>query len=300
MSDQFGPLFERSKGGDQACLGRLLSLVDEMGPTSLREACMLRPQRRAFRLGLTGAPGVGKSTLLAGLIDHLCGRGFKVAVLAIDPSSPFSQGALLGDRLRFADRSSKWERIFFARSLGSRGNLGGVAASAFLMARVFDAIEFDFVIVETVGVGQSEIDIVHLADRTALVLNPCAGDSVQLIKAGIQEIGDLIIVNKSDLEGAESLIQELKIYREGSPIFSTVATRGEGVDKVAQWIVSQRDFAVDVAFRNSVVRLRGEAGVLLRRLYEQEIQRQVAAVETVEDLEVLFQSATVSKGGNNG
>ncbi|TFF34819.1 methylmalonyl Co-A mutase-associated GTPase MeaB [Mucilaginibacter psychrotolerans] len=191
--------------------------------------------------GITGPPGAGKSTLVNAIISKLLGKGKKVAVLAIDPSSPFNFGSLLGDRIRMAPHFNHPD--VFIRSLATRGSLGGLSAKTIEMTDVLRAAGFDHIIVETVGVGQSEVEIAGLADTTFVVLVPEAGDEIQNIKAGLMEIADAFIINKADRDGADLFINNLKkiIHQkegEAIPIIRAVATKDEGIDAIAGLINS--------------------------------------------------------------
>ncbi len=219
---------------------RLLTLVESGGGPAAAVAALLsgRPRPAAI-VGITGAPGAGKSTLTGELIRLLRERGRTVAVLAVDPSSPFSGGALLGDRVRMADHAV--DPGVFIRSMASRGHLGGLAAATPAAADLLAALGFDTVLIETVGVGQSEVDVMRLADTVAVVLAPGMGDGVQAAKAGILEIADVLVVNKADHEGTASTVRDLRgmvalgrggVAEPGSwriPVLSTVAVRGTGV-----------------------------------------------------------------------
>ena len=221
-------------------MARLISLVEDASPLLREVMVALAPHTgRAHVIGVTGAPGVGKSTSTNALIAALRAAGRRVGVLAIDPSSPFSGGALLGDRIRMGDHVL--DADVFIRSMGSRGHLGGLAWSTPQAVRVLDAAGFDVVVIETVGVGQSEVEIASLADTTLVLLAPGMGDGIQAAKAGILEIGDVYVVNKADSEGADKVRSDLRSMlamadrREGSwrpPIVKTVASRGEGADEV--------------------------------------------------------------------
>lgn len=191
--------------------------------------------------GITGPPGAGKSTLVNAIISKLLDKGKKVAVLAIDPSSPFNFGSLLGDRIRMAPHFNHPD--VFIRSLATRGSLGGLSAKTIEMTDVLRASGFDHIIVETVGVGQSEVEIAGLADTTFVVLVPEAGDEIQNIKAGLMEIADAFIINKADRDGADLFINNLKKIihqKEGAPIpiIRAVATKDEGIDEIAKLITS--------------------------------------------------------------
>lgn len=285
MSDQFGPLLKRAALGEQKALARLLTLVEREGARVLHHHELLEPSRVAFRIGITGPPGAGKSTLVGRLIRLLRERKLKVAVLAVDPSSPFTHGAILGDRIRYTEHTA--DDGIFIRSIGTRGSLGGLSASAYLMLRVFDAVGFDVVLVETVGVGQTELEIMNVADKVVVVLVPESGDSVQAMKAGLLEIADLFIVNKADRPGAQSMVNELQFVADTTPagrhppkVLSTVATSGEGVDDVCNELAF---YTKEVGFakrRQSVERLRNEARSLLRQAFEQKITSQVDAIRS--------------------
>lgn len=191
-------------------------------------------------IGITGPPGAGKSTLVNSLINGLLSAGNKIAVLAIDPTSPFNFGSLLGDRIRMAPHFNHPD--VFIRSLATRGSLGGLSAKAIEMTDILRAAGFDYILVETVGVGQSEIEIAGLADITLLVLVPESGDEIQNIKSGLMEIADAFIVNKSDRADADLFVNNLKKIqnKESSlPVFKTVASKNEGIDEVIDFIYSR-------------------------------------------------------------
>lgn len=230
-------LIERAQAGDPRAVARLVSLV-ENGSTELRPVMKaLAPLTgRARVVGLTGAPGVGKSTITAALVAAYRERGRRVGVLAVDPTSPFSGGALLGDRVRMQDHAT--DAGVFIRSMASRGHLGGLSRTTPQALRVLDAAGFDLVLVETVGVGQAEVEIASLADSTLVVVAPGMGDAIQAAKAGILEIADLFVVNKSDKPGAQEAVRDLRTMismarrEEGQwrpPIISVSAASGAGV-----------------------------------------------------------------------
>jgi len=190
-------------------LSRLISLAENQDPSVPEElAGIFGKIGRAKVVGITGPPGAGKSSLTSGLIRNLRKKGLKVAVVAVDPVSPFTGGALLGDRIRLVDHFN--DPNVFIRSLSTRGKLGGLSLATRQVVHLLDAFGFDFVLIETVGVGQSEVDIRKIADVTAVVLVPEWGDAIQTLKAGLLEIGDVFVVNKSDREGADKLATELK------------------------------------------------------------------------------------------
>ncbi|MEI8081545.1 MAG: methylmalonyl Co-A mutase-associated GTPase MeaB [Actinomycetes bacterium] len=234
-------LVDNARGGDPRAVARLISLVEDASP-QLREvmAALMPFTGQAHIIGLTGAPGVGKSTATSALVSAFRARGQRVGVLAVDPSSPFSGGALLGDRIRMQDHAT--DPDVFIRSMASRGHLGGLSWSTPQALRVLDAAGVDVILLETVGVGQSEIEVVGVADTVLVLLAPGMGDGIQAAKAGILEIGDIFVVNKADREGAATTARELTHMislgerppgRWVPPVLQTVASRQEGIDKVA-------------------------------------------------------------------
>jgi LAO/AO transport system kinase len=284
QSDQIGNLLKAAKS-DSKAFARLLTLVERLGVESLREAELLTAQRAAFRVGITGPPGAGKSTLVSRILQHLKGLELKIGVLAVDPSSPFSKGAILGDRIRYSEHFL--DPHIFIRSLGTRGSLGGLSGSAYLMLRAFDACEFDIVLIETVGVGQSELDVLNVADQICVVLVPESGDSVQALKAGLLEIADVFVVNKADRPGAASLVRELEsaqlMKNQVVPqILQTVATRGDGVEQLTTYLTTQMKSAQPR--RQDVRAMKEECKALLRIQFEAEIERRTADLQTPMDL----------------
>ncbi len=241
-------LVERARSGDARAVARLISLVEDASPLLREVMAGLAPYTgRAQIVGITGSPGVGKSTSTSALVTALRKAGKRVGVLAVDPSSPFSGGALLGDRIRMQDHAL--DKDVYIRSMASRGHLGGLSWTTPQALRVLDAAGCDVVLVETVGVGQSEVEIAGLADTTLVLLAPGMGDGVQAAKAGILEIGDVYVVNKADRDGAEQVRRELRTMisladkPEGSwrpPIVLTVAQVGQGVDELVEAIDSHR------------------------------------------------------------
>jgi LAO/AO transport system kinase len=238
-------LVERARGGDARAVGRLVSLVENASPVLREVMTALTPYVGQARvIGLTGSPGVGKSTSTAALVRALRGQGSRVGVLAVDPSSPFSGGALLGDRVRMQDHAT--DAGVFIRSMASRGHLGGLAWSTPQALRVLDAAGCDVVLIETVGVGQAEVEVASLADTTLVLVAPGMGDAIQAAKAGILEIADVFVVNKADRDGADQTARDLRHMlslagpRDPAawqpPIVKTVASRGEGIEDVVEAI----------------------------------------------------------------
>jgi LAO/AO transport system kinase len=231
-------LAARVQAGDKRALARAISLVENDDPAGWELMSVLYPHTgRAAVVGFTGSPGGGKSTLISALVTRLRARHRKVGVLSIDPSSPFRGGALLGDRIRLSEHFL--DPGVFIRSMATRGALGGLAEAALQTAQLMDAAGFDDVLLETVGVGRAEVDIVAHADTVVLVLIPGSGDSVQAMKAGVMEIPDVIVVNKSDHPLADTMVRQIRSAlslspREGRrvPIVKTEAIRGEGIDEL--------------------------------------------------------------------
>jgi LAO/AO transport system kinase len=233
-------LVGRARDGDARAVARLISLVEDQSPLLREVMAALAPHAgHAHIVGITGSPGVGKSTSTSALVGELRRAGRRVGVLAVDPSSPFSGGALLGDRVRMQDHAL--DRDVYIRSMASRGHLGGLSWTTPQALRVLDAAGCDVILIETVGVGQSEVEVAGLADTTLVLLAPGMGDGIQAAKAGILEIGDLYVVNKADREGADTLRRELRSMLaladrpEGAwrpPIVKTVASRGDGLDEL--------------------------------------------------------------------
>ena len=240
-------LAERLLAGDKRALARAISLVEDDDPEGWALVQEVYPRTgRAKVVGFTGPPGVGKSTLLAELVGHARARERQVAVLSIDPSSPFTQGALLGDRIRLAEHFL--DAGVFIRSMASRGSLGGLSEATLQAALLMDASGKDEVLLETVGVGQAEVNIIDHADTVVLVLQPGSGDSIQALKAGVMEIPDVIVVNKSDHPLADTMIREIRatlsLAPEGSwkmPIVRTEAAAAKGIDELVEKISEHRE-----------------------------------------------------------
>ncbi len=241
-------LVAKAREGHPRAVARLISLVEDESPLLREVMAALAPHAgHAQVVGVTGSPGVGKSTSTAALVTELRRADKRVGILAVDPSSPFSGGALLGDRVRMQDHALDPE--VYIRSMASRGHLGGLAWTTPQAVRVLDAAGCDVILIETVGVGQSEVEIAGLADTTLVLLAPGMGDGIQAAKAGILEIGDLYVINKSDRDGADQVRRDLRSMLalaerpEGSwkpPIVKTIASRSEGLDEVVAEIDKHR------------------------------------------------------------
>jgi LAO/AO transport system kinase len=231
-------LLEGVRSGDRRALARAITLVENSDPVAYELVRDLYPETgNAYAIGITGPPGVGKSSLISALVRHVRGEERSVGVISVDPSSPFSHGALLGDRIRLSDHFL--DQDVFIRSMGTRGHLGGLAEATLQALLVLDAAGKELVFLETVGAGQSEVEVIGIADTVVLVLMPGSGDSVQALKAGIMEIPDVIAINKMDHPAAKTMLNEvrsiLSLDRERAwrpPIVLTEATRGENVEEL--------------------------------------------------------------------
>jgi GTPase len=272
------PLVERALTGDRGAVAKLISLVEAGGEAARRTSALVYPETgHAYTVGMTGAPGAGKSSLTDAVIRRLRRDGVDVGVLAIDPTSPFSGGAILGDRVRMQDHAI--DEGVYIRSMATRGHLGGLALATPLAARVLDAAGKPWVVIETVGVGQVEVAIAGATDTTVVVVNPGWGDGVQANKAGLLEIADLFVVNKADRDGVAETVRDLETMldltgdMEWRPkVVQTVATRGEGIDELWEAIEEHRAFQERTGrlARRREARLRDELrGIVLTRLQEE-------------------------------
>ena len=276
-------LFAAAGNGDRAAKARLLSLVERGGEAARDVGRLAAPLAgNAYTIGMTGAPGAGKSTLTSALIAHLRSLGEEVAVLAVDPSSPFTGGAILGDRVRMQDHAT--DAGVFIRSMATRGHLGGLSLATPEAIRLLDALGHRWILVETVGVGQVEVEVAGKADTTVVVVNPGWGDSVQANKAGLMEVADVFVINKADRPGVQEtrrdLQQMLELSGEGAeaanagwqvPIIATVASNGESVDHLWDEILAHRDHAAStgVLERRRRYRLGEELREIVARRLEQ-------------------------------
>ena len=281
-------LFGAACEGDRAALARLLSLIERGGDESREIARMAHPRSgHGYLVGLTGAPGAGKSTLTSATIGHLRAQGLEVAVLAIDPSSPFTGGAILGDRVRMQEHAT--DPGVFIRSMATRGHLGGLSLATPEAARLLDAIGRPWTLIETVGVGQVEVEIAGKADTTVVVVNPGWGDSVQANKAGLMEIADIFVINKADRKGVDETRRDLEQMLELSnlahdawhpPILPVVATTGEGVVEYWSAVVAHR--AAIEASGELIRRRQFRLGEELREIVARRLEQRARQLTTGE------------------
>jgi LAO/AO transport system kinase len=281
-------LFQAALDGDRSALARLLSLI-ERGDEEAREIGRLAYPRSGagYTVGLTGAPGAGKSTLTSAIIGHLRSLDLEIAVLAIDPSSPFTGGAILGDRVRMQDHAT--DPGVFIRSMATRGHLGGLSLATPEAVRALDAIGRRWILVETVGVGQVEVEVAGKADTTIVVVNPGWGDSVQANKAGLMEIADIFVINKADRNGVDETRRDLMQMLDLSdlphdtwrpPIINTTGTTGDGVVELWDTVLRHREFAEASGLlrERRTFRLREE----LREIIAQRLGRKARTICTGE------------------
>lgn len=270
-------LIAAARGGSLRATGRLLSLVESPRRTEVLDA--LGGSRPPMVLGVTGPPGAGKSTTVGVLVGAYRARGMRVAVLAVDPSSPYSGGALLGDRIRMAAHINDPDVLI--RSVATRGHLGGLAAAVPAAIRVLAALEYDLIVLETVGVGQSEFEVAAIADPTIVILNPGAGDAVQAAKAGLLEVADIVVVNKADRDGADQTVRDLR-GETAVPILKLVAAQGEGLSELIEAIDAHHR-ADDAAHRAARARAQILSLALTRLRAHPELDRLAEAVASGDD-----------------
>ena len=296
MADSSSSLAERLLAGDKRALARGISLVEDDDPEGWELVRAVYPQTgRASVVGFTGPPGAGKSTLIGALVRLQRAREREVGVLSIDPSSPFRGGALLGDRIRLSEHFL--DPGVFIRSMATRGALGGLAEAALQAALLMDAAGKDDVFLETVGVGQAEVDVIDHADSVVLVLIPGSGDSIQALKAGVMEIPDIIVVNKSDHPLTDTMVREIRGVlslgpREGweVPIVKTEAARGTGVDELAEKLGEHRAFVEaegtlsERRRRNLMGEVLGLATMRLRRALEASLREDPEVAELLDEV----------------
>ena len=285
-------LLDGVRAGDRRALARAITLVENGDPLAYELVRVLYPETgRAYVVGMTGPPGVGKSSLLSALIRYARRDDVTVGVISVDPSSPFTSGALLGDRIRLADHFLDPE--VFIRSMGTRGHGGGLAEATLQAALVLDAAGKDIVFIETVGTGQSEVGIVSIADTVVLALMPGSGDSIQALKAGIMEIPDVIAVNKRDHPAARTMVNEvrsiLSLDRDREwhpPIVLTEAVRGEGIEELSEAIASHRRHldTNGLLERRRAANLAGEVFTVASMRAKSHLERAVAGDEELKRL----------------
>jgi LAO/AO transport system kinase len=294
-------LFDAAIHGDTTATARLLSLVERGGESAREVGCLSAPRAGgAYTVGLTGAPGAGKSTLTSAAIKHLRSLGDEVAVLAIDPSSPFTGGAILGDRVRMQEHAI--DEGVFIRSMATRGHLGGLALATPEAIRLLDAIGYHWILVETVGVGQVEVEVAARADTTIVVVNPGWGDSVQANKAGLMEVADVFVVNKADRPGVADTTRDLQQMVELSahmahersdrqepvwraPVVPTIGHSGEGVADLWAAVLAHREFGTSNGSleRRRRDRLNEELREIIARRLEQRA-REISAGDRWQEL----------------
>lgn len=275
-------LFDAAANGDRTALAKLLSLVERGGVEAREIGRLAAPLAgEAYTVGITGAPGSGKSTLTSALVGHVRSTGADVAVLAIDPSSPFSGGAILGDRVRMQDHAT--DPNVFIRSMATRGHLGGLALATPEAVRLLDAMGRRLILIETVGVGQVEVEVAGKADTTIVVVNPGWGDSVQANKAGLMEVADIFVINKADRPGADETRRDLSQMLDLSalpdwrpPIVATTATTGDGVGELWDAVDAHRQHAATSGLleRRRAARLHEELGEILARRVRQRAEEE--------------------------
>ncbi len=286
-------LIDRFKSGDTRALARTISLLENEDPQNeeLMKELFYRTGR-AYVIGFTGAPGAGKSSLVDLVVKQLRAEGQTVGIIAVDPTSPFTGGALLGDRIRMQEHAL--DKGVFIRSMGTRGSLGGLAKTTKDVVKALDAFGFDWVVVETVGVGQAELDIMHVADTTLVVLTPGAGDAIQTIKAGIMEIADIFAINKSDLPGADKIATEVEMMLDHQcdrmqwrpPVNQVSCFTGRGIPELVESIKKHRRYLTDnnLFLPRRQERLRAETLEIANHKWRQKVLKQLELPGKVNEL----------------
>jgi len=275
-------LIQQLLKGDRRAVARIISLIENDGPQKNDLMSKIYPHTgKAYIIGITGAPGAGKSTLSDKLVAEIRRSGLTVAVIAVDPTSPFSGGAILGDRIRM--QSHALDPNVFIRSMGTRGSLGGLSHHTNEAVKVMDAFNKDIIIIETVGVGQSEYDIMHTADSTLVVLNPGAGDAIQIIKAGIMEIADIFVINKADMDGADRIKAEVEAMldmRKPSdwkpPVVPVISVSGNGIKDLWEKVFEHRHYLENTGKLAQIRKARIKEEI--REILEHEIKNYIWTV----------------------
>lgn len=282
-------LVDRLLAGDRRAAARIITLIENNAVEKEQLLTELFPHTgKAFVLGITGSPGAGKSSLVDSLVNYYRKEGLNIGVIAVDPTSPFTGGAILGDRIRMQEHAL--DRGVFIRSMGTRGSLGGLARATKEAIKVLDAYGRDIIMVETVGVGQSELDIMATADTTMVVLNPGTGDSIQTIKAGIMEIADIFVVNKCDRDGADKMAAEVEAMLDlghgpnpdwRPPVQKTSTLDGRGIGELAGAIQNHRDYAKASGEWEGrrEERLRSEVNEIIEHYFREMLRQRVASDE---------------------
>ncbi|HAG08672.1 MAG TPA: methylmalonyl Co-A mutase-associated GTPase MeaB [Desulfotomaculum sp.] len=303
-------LVERFRNGEQLALARLISVIENEDARRNEVMAQLYPlMGKAYIVGVTGSPGAGKSSLVDRMSMILRKRDETIGIIAVDPSSPFSGGALLGDRIRM--QTHALDKGVFIRSMGTRGSLGGLAHTTKDVAKAMDAFGFQWVVIETVGVGQAEIDIMHLADTTIVILTPGAGDSIQTIKAGIMEIADVFAVNKSDLPGADRVATEIETMLDlhcdttkwRPPVVQVSSVTNMGLENLLEAIENHRQHLLTTGVFQKIrqERIKEETLEIVNHQWQQLVSRQVKIPGRINELlqEVLNRKIDPYTAANN-